>query len=286
MVYLLIVSLIWAFSFGLIKGQLTGLDSNFVAFARIALSFLIFLPFLKPRKVSPALAFRFGIIGAIQFGFMYVTYIYSYRFLLAHQVALYTIFTPIYVTLINDLLDRRFRPAMVFTAILAIVGAYIVMGRDIRDFELKMGFMILQASNICFALGQVLYKRLMSEWEIDDAQIFGWLYLGALIVTGAAACATTDFSSLQVTGKQWLTLLYLGVLASGLCFFLWNLGAKKTQAGTLAVFNNLKIPLAVACSLLFFGEDGDIPRLLVGGGIIVGALFLNGCFMKGKPDSR
>ncbi|MHC4946520.1 MAG: EamA family transporter [Planctomycetota bacterium] len=285
MVYLLIVSLVWAFSFGLIKGQLTGLDSNFVAFARIALSFLIFLPFLKPRKVSPMLALRFVAIGAVQFGVMYVTYIYSYQFLLAHQVALYTIFTPIYVTLINDLLDRRIRPAMLFTSALAIVGAYIIVGRDFHDFELKLGFLILQASNICFALGQVLYKRTMSRCgDLEDKHIFGWLYLGALIVTAAAAGATTDWAALHLTARQCWVLLYLGVLASGICFFLWNLGATRTHAGTLAVFNNLKIPLAVACSLLFFGEEGDIPRLLLGGGIIGGALFLNGYFLKRKAE--
>jgi hypothetical protein len=26
--------------------------------------------------------------------------------------------------------------------------------------------------------------------------------------------------------------------------------------------NNAKVPLAVACSLLFFGESADLPRLL------------------------
>ena len=37
MIYLVIVSVIWAFSFPLIKLHLTGLDPSFVAFARMAL---------------------------------------------------------------------------------------------------------------------------------------------------------------------------------------------------------------------------------------------------------
>ena len=45
---LFIVSLIWAFSFGLIKDRLAGLDANFVAAARLLISLLIFLPFLRP----------------------------------------------------------------------------------------------------------------------------------------------------------------------------------------------------------------------------------------------
>ncbi|MCB0265532.1 MAG: EamA family transporter, partial [Calditrichaeota bacterium] len=71
------------------------------------------------------------------------------------------------------------------------------------------------------------------------------------------------------------TLLYLGILASGVCFFLWNFGARQVNAGSLAVANNLKVPLGVAAALLFFGESADVPRLLIGGGIILAALLAN-----------
>jgi drug/metabolite transporter (DMT)-like permease len=60
-----------------------------------------------------------------------------------------------------------------------------------------------------------------------------------------------------------VVLLYLGALASGVGFFLWNIGVTKTGTGTLAVMNNAKIPLAVGCSLLFFGEHADLPRLAI-----------------------
>jgi len=72
-----------------------------------------------------------------------------------------------------------------------------------------------------------------------------------------------------------LVLLYLGLLASGVGFFLWNVGATRVEAGILAVFNNVKIPLAVLVSLLFFREHADWLRLLCGGGIIALALWLN-----------
>jgi hypothetical protein len=45
--------------------------------------------------------------------------------------------------------------------------------------------------------------------------------------------------------------------------------------GLLAVFNNLKIPLSVAVSLLVFGEKTNIPNLLVGGVIMLVALMLS-----------
>lgn len=88
MLYLLIVSLIWAFSFGLIKGNLTGLDSNFVSFARLLISFIVFLPFLRLKLVNKNLSLKLILTGALQYGLMYISYIYSYQYLKAFEVAL------------------------------------------------------------------------------------------------------------------------------------------------------------------------------------------------------
>ncbi len=284
MTYLLTVSLIWAFSFGLIKGNLTGLDSNFVAWTRMSVSLVVFIPFLRIKGIERKLAVKLIVLGMLQYGLMYITYIYSYQFLKAYQVALFTIFTPLFITLINDILEKRFHLLFLAVAILAIIGTAIIVNRQIRQNDIRIGFFLIQISNVCFALGQVWYKKIMSKYkELKDANIFGLLYLGAFLITFIAALYTTEWSTLQVSTKQVLTLLYLGAVASGLCFFLWNYGAKKTDIGALAVFNNMKVPLAMACSILFFHEKGNIPRLFIGGLIILAALFINEWLIRKKP---
>lgn len=285
MIYLLIVSLIWAFSFGLIKGNLTGLDSNFVAWIRMSISLVVFIPFLRIKGIDRKLAAQLVVLGMLQYGLMYITYIYSYQFLKAYQVAIFTIFTPLFVTLINDILEKRFHLFFLVVTILAIIGTTIIVNRQIRQSDIRTGFFIIQISNVCFALGQVWYKKIMSKYnDIKDANIFGLLYIGAFLITFIAALSTTEWSTLQVSTKQIFTLLYLGAVASGFCFFLWNYGAKKTDIGALAIFNNMKVPLAIACSILFFHEKGNIPRLLIGGVIIVAALFINEWLIKKKPS--
>jgi drug/metabolite transporter (DMT)-like permease len=82
-------------------------------------------------------------------------------------------------------------------------------------------------------------------------------------------------ATIQLRGAQLAVLLYLGLLASGIGFFLWNVGATRVGTGVLAVFNNVKVPLAVLVSLLFFREQTDLARLALGGGIILLALYLN-----------
>lgn len=275
MVGLTVVSLIWAFSFGLIKNTLAGVDSNFVAAARLALALLVFLPFLRLRKVPRGVAPRLMIVGAFQFGFMYIAYQFAFQYLQAFEVALFTIFTPLYVTLVNDIFKKRVNWLHLGTTALAIIGAAIVKGAGIQSLLLT-GFLLVQVSNICFAFGQVYYKRVMqSHPDVRDASIMALPYLGGVMVTGLAAGFTTDWSALLLTPLQGFTLLYLGLIASGFCFFLWNASARRVNTGALAIFNDLKIPLAVAVSLIFFGEQANLPNLLIGGGIILAALWLN-----------
>lgn len=276
MALLFIVSFIWAFSFGLIKKYLAGLDASFVAFVRLGLSFLLFLPLLRPGKFAPALTRRFFLIGMVQFGMMYIFYIQAFRFLDAYQVALFTIFTPIYVVAADDLCTRQFRPRNLLTALLAVAGTAVIVYSGLGALNLLSGFALVQASNLCFAFGQIMYRRqapAKKEWQDRDA--FAWLYLGG---TTAAALALMLFSGpfdLRLNRGQLLVLLYLGLLASGIGFFLWNVGATRVEAGTLAIFNNVKVPAAVLVALLFFGEQADWLRLLGGGGMIALALWLN-----------
>ena len=65
------------------------------------------------------------------------------------------------------------------------------------------------------------------------------------------------------------------MVASGLGFFLFNAGARRTDLGTLAIFNNMKIPLAILASGLIFHETVDWERLAIGGAVIACALGLN-----------
>ena len=106
MSFLLAASLLWAFSFGLIKGQLTGFDPVLVATGRLFLATLIFLPVILRTGLNRNLVRRSMALGAVQFGLMYMLYIASFAWLPAWMVALFTIFTPLYVVLIADF-DRR-----------------------------------------------------------------------------------------------------------------------------------------------------------------------------------
>lgn len=124
------------------------------------------------------------------------------------------------------------------------------------------------------------------ESGLKDLDIFGLLYIGAATLTAISTLIFVPLSTITLTSTQVWTLLYLGAIASGLSFFLWNIGARKVNAGALAIFNDLKIPLAVFVSLVVFGEKTNLPKLLIGGAIILIALAFNEWFSHRKVVSE
>jgi drug/metabolite transporter (DMT)-like permease len=273
--YLTLVSLIWALSFGL-TAQVAGLGAPVVTAARTVLAALVFLPFLDLRGLAPRRVLGFAGIGALQFGLMYLLYTASFHWLRASEVALFTIFTPLFVTLVDDLLERRMSWRFLLSAALAVLGTGVCVWTGLGRPGLLRGFLLMQAANLCFALGQVLYRRAVPASGKRDRDLMGLLYLGAAGVAVAAALPSLRWDLvLGMSLRQGATLLYLGGVASGLGFFLFNAGARRTDIGTLAVFNNLKIPLAILASGLVFRERVDWARLAVGGAILAFAVGLN-----------
>ncbi len=280
MSYLFLVSLIWAFSFGLIGNRLAGIDPNGVAFVRLGLAALCFLPWLRIGALPRRRSLELVALGGLQFGVMYVAYIRAYAYLPSHLVALFTVFTPVYITLAEDLLDRTVRSRFWLCAGLAVAGALVLRG-TVPEGSFWRGFALVQLANLSFGLGQVGYRRWRRLWPTGrDHRWMVLPYFGGALVAGAFFALGTPagfFTSLSA--EQWATLGYLGLVASGVGFWLWNRGATLVSAGTLAAFNNAVIPLAVVVSLFGFGEaqslDGaELGRLVAGAVLIFSGILL------------
>jgi len=273
LIQLILASLIWSFSFGIIKEQISDQDPSFSTMVRLGLALLVFLPFLRQRFNRVAL--QLIVIGAVQYGLMYLFLFQSFAYLEAYEVALFTILTPFWVLLLAD--PRHLKLGLIPVG-LAILGGAVVRYSGAQNFDFDTGFLYLQLSNLCFAFGQVQYRRLLKHQAADasprtDANCFAWLFLGGLLV-GVARWLWLDMPIAATTAGTWGAYAYLGIIASGLGFFLWNSGARRVTASRLAAANNLKIPTAVAVSLFIFGEQVDMMRLGIGAVLIALAIVL------------
>ncbi len=172
-------------------------------------------------------------------------------------------------------------------ALLATAGAGVAALSQGRPSWALRGFLLLQVSNMCFAAGQVAYRNLLRTLRAAgrfpasayaDAHVFATLYAGAALVTAGPALAALRTGPWPLSLSQLATLLYLGIVSVGLCFFLWNVGARQVRIGTLAVFNNVKLPLAVLTSAILWREPVEPVQLVLGGLLVVAAIGLSGAF--------
>ncbi|WFB37876.1 EamA family transporter [Kiritimatiellota bacterium B12222] len=292
MFWLLAACLLWGPSFGLTpilmgeKAGQYGMDPYLLSVLRMLFSFILFAPLMSGQKISLRRKGQLAMLGGLQFGLMYLALFVSYRFMTGYEVALVTIFTPIYVSLLDNYLTKNtFKLQPVLCVLLAVIGAGIIRyAKPDLDGEFWIGFGIMQLCNLSFALGQVLYRRMMKSSEkLDDMHAFGWMYLGALLVTligwGALAPIKDSLQNLQqLPLSAWGIILWLGLIPSGLAFFMFNHGALQVDGATLAIINNVKIPVALIIVLLFFRQSDVIDswgRFSIGTLFMLGALWLN-----------
>lgn len=282
MLYLIVITLLWAFSFSLIDVYLAGqVDSDFAVLSRVLLAFLVFLPLTRLRGLPPRLCFGVMLTGALQFGLTYLCLYRSFGYLTVPEILLFTVTTPLYVVLADDALRRRFAPVALISALLAIAGAVVIRYDGITETYLT-GFLLIQAANLAFALGQVGYKHLVAYYQPDRSgyRYFGLFFLGGALVSGPAFLLFGDGSMLPSEPVQWGVLLWLGLAASGLGLFLWNRGACLVDGGTLAVMNNILIPAGLVVNIVIWNRDADLARLAMGSLIIAFSLWFNARFSR------
>ncbi|ROO33754.1 EamA family transporter [Salinisphaera orenii] len=280
------VTVLWAFSFSLIGVYLSGqVDSSFAVLTRITLALAVFAPMMRFRGIGRRPVLGLMAVGALELGLMYFFFYHAFTLLSVPEVLLFTIFTPVYITLIEDLLARRFSPGYLATALVAVAGAAVIRYTELGS-DYWAGFAVVQGANLCFAAGQVGYRRLAPRLPADVPlhALFGWFFAGAWPLAALLFLLIGDRTMLPTTGLQWGVLLWLGLMSSGLGYYAWNRGAVRVDAGTLAVMNNALIPAGLAVNLLIWNRDADLARLAAGAVIIVAALVINRLWVRRRAS--
>ena len=276
MALLIITTILWAFSFSLFGEYLAGhVDSYFAVLVRVGLAELVFLPFLRTRGHSVKTIALYMLVGAMQLGIMYMLSFHAYLYLTVSELLLFTVLTPLYITLIYDLMSgRRLRWSYAFSALLAVVGAGIIRYDQVTS-HFWTGLLLVQLSNISFAIGMVGYKRLMETRPMPQHNAFAWFYMGAFMVAVVAWFMLGNAQKMPATTLQWGILVFLGVAASGIGYFMWNYGATQVDAGTLGIMNNMHVPAGLLVNLAIWHQQPHWPSFIIGAAVIVASLWVH-----------
>lgn len=267
---LIIATVCFSLSFGLIKTQLVSLPSEFVVFFRLLLAGILFIPFIKLSNIRKHLFA--AVVGVVQFGIMYLCFINAFKYLQGNEVALLTTTTPIFVALWSTLFGAKFKFIYIVCILMSVLGAGIIVWQNLSFTEICKGVILMETCNCSFALGQVLWKKFIND---TSAKYMSSAYLGACLLVAPILLFNDGFNILNtLTIEQILSLLYLALVPTGIGFFLWNKGSVKVKYSTLAIMNNLKIPFAVFFSIIIFQEKINLLNFIIGSAIILFAAII------------
>jgi len=248
-----LVTFIWAFSFSLIGEFLAGqVDAYLAVSSRMLLALLLFSPWLLKYRTRPALALQLAGIGAVQLGLMYLLLYHSFLYLTVPEVLLFTILTPVYISVLDH--SWRFRQMhwrWLGPALLAVAGALLIRYQNLSS-EFWLGLALIQGANLCFAFGQVAYRRLALGSVSTQKQHFGWFFVGATLVSLLASALFANWQQQPDSPLEYGILLWLGIVASGIGYWLWNAGSRQVNANQLAVMNNVLIPAGLLVNFVFW----------------------------------
>ena len=146
-------------------------------------------------------------------------------------------------------LNERLTRVKLFGVLLAIVGLYVLMGlQGVED--LTSAFIIISGA-VCMACSNIIVKLRLTK--CDMVQLTTWQ-----MVFGAAALIiyVTLFPQGDV---NWclpavLCVLYNGVLASALAFFLWNYVLSHIEASTASIATLVAPVVGVLGGVAILGE--------------------------------
>ena len=265
MIYLILVSILWSFSFGIIKYGLSGIDSSFISLMRNLIAFLFFASLSLYNFKKFIFDIKLILIGAIQFGLMYVLYIQSYQYLPAYLIATFTITTPIFIGIFSQLLQNKsFSLSGIFSILLVVLGSLMMQFNIVNPLDYWLGFFLIQCANICFAIGQIMFKKWYTKnTSVDIIYNFSQMFFGAVLITSMFSIINSTNIGMLNTYNLF-ALLFLGLFSTGFGFLAWNLGSLQVSNERLAVMNNVVIPIAIFNSFLIFGEAIN-PMLFIPG---------------------
>jgi drug/metabolite transporter (DMT)-like permease len=275
------VMCLWGSTFVVTKATFEEVPPLTLAFLRVSIGALVLLPFaLQRRRQAPAglpLPWKAILqLGSTGVAFYYLTFNLGMSLTSASQGALVQSCIPAMTALVAVVLLRERASRLRLLGIaLSIIGVLIIFSGAAGDSAgaSLLGNTLIFLSVIAWGVYTSLAKR-MSEHDpvVVTACIVG---CGAAMLLPAAAFELRDVPLPSLSMQGWFGVFYLGVLASGIAFLVYNYALRYMEAGHAGVFANL-IPVIGVLSGIVVLHDPLSWRSIAGGIVVMLGVWITG----------
>lgn len=273
-----VLSLIWGWSYLLIKVALGGMTPATVAFLRIALGMVVMLLVLRIRGVALPRDLRtwrhFSVMGLAYSALPFTLLAWSEQHITSALTSVVNASTGLFTAVgaAIGLGERLRRPQLLGLAV-GIAGVAVAAGVSRRDLASSSGAGILAtlAASASYGVSFVYAQRHLGGTQPLVAA-------GGQLVTGAAmalplALGTSLADGFSPNGRQLLAIAVLGAVGTGLAYAI-NYQSIAALGSTKASLVTYLVPIvAVTAGVVFLNEAFHL-RLLVGGTLVIAGIAL------------
>ena len=278
---LLIIYLIWGFNWVVIRTANTYFPSVTFVALRFSMGALILLvvcafrhKFLPPKKYLPWIA----VTGLLTMAINNIIVQFATMPLGSGMTSVLDYTMPLWTTLFAAFaLKEKLTWRKLLGTLIAIAGMAVLMNVSLQG---NFGWALATiGAAMIWALSNILVKAKLkgcdmiqyTAWQMAFAGIALDLYI---LIVPQGAC---DWQPMA-----WGTLLYNGLLASAIAFFIWNYVLTNMEAGKASVAVMAVPAVGVLSGILVLGEPLTLSRVIGMAAIIIGILTV----LTGKPDTK
>jgi drug/metabolite transporter (DMT)-like permease len=263
-------TVIWGSSSVATKAALAELPPLIVAFARLAVAYLVLRPLVAHGGGRPASGRLPALLGLTGFaGFVLLRNFGLASAPASHGSLIEGGATPALAMLLGvTLLAERpgFRQLAGMLASLVGVGFAVLPGIEGSIGDALTADGLLLVATCCFALYTVLGRRACAAGD-SLAVVAGAMRYGLVVLAPVAAAELITTGLPRLTPTALAALLYLGAGCSAAAYALWGYGLSKLPAGQVALLSNLELVCGLIVAAVLAGEA--FTPLQVGGAALV-----------------
>jgi len=240
-----------------------GIDPFFVSFSMIIMPLIFCLfwmffvskekPHLKDFRIHFGSLFAMGLIGVAG---LWALMALSLQHTAAGKSTLIHSFNPIIIVLLSHFFLKE---ALGWRRIVGIAAAcvgliFCITGSDLaylRDFSLNPWDLAFLGTGTCFAVYTILIRKY--GHFLSYIQTFFWILVASTFLFIPFIISRFDIIS-QLTFRQCVYLLYLGLVPGAICTLLWNKCVNIAGAAVSGIINSFYPVSAIILSAIWFGE--------------------------------
>ncbi len=237
------------------------IDPLVLTFLRCFFSLLFFLPCIKAKDLSTLSrydALTLAIGGIFGICLSNVLYFISLKSITALEAALINALVPFFLLLITHLSAKTVPSAQKIIAFtLGLIGAYLLItnGNFHCSFFSTWGELVMLVSVFCWVIYS-LAARLKQSSLSSTNFTFGTLLIGMLALAPFAVQNHLIATIQEFNGYDWLLLIYIGLIATGLGYYLYTKAIERCGADDAAYLVYSITPILVlALTALLYGQS-------------------------------